>query len=202
MKKFIVVLFLILVSYSSFAQDNFSFLQEDKKNELSIGYGPINGMTFLEGFVNIFVAIGESIGKTHRDNVSYPGLFTLEYHYQINKSLNLGAKAIYRTRSYDRYRDTDNSFVGHYANHAYTILPSLQYTYINEEYLKLYSGLDAGVCLYETYNSSSDTPRLMQVFPSFNLTVIGLKYGKDVYGLAEVNLGSDALVKAGLGMRF
>lgn len=202
MKKNTIVLFLMLISFSGFAQEYSYVLPKEKKSELSVGYGPINSMTFLEGFVNIFVAIGESIGKTHRENVSFPGVFIPEYHYQVNNSLNIGVKGIFRTTGYDRYKDDSHNFVGHYATYAYSILPSLQYTYINKECVKLYSGLDAGICLYETYNSSSDNPRLMQVFPSFNLTVIGVKYGKDIYALAEANLGSDALVKVGLGMRF
>lgn len=202
MKKFIALLLLTTFAFNTFAQTDDSVFPMEKKNEISISYGPINSMTFLEGFVGIFVAIGESIGHSHRENVSYPGVFIMDYHRQLNPTINVGVKALYRTRSYDLYSDDNNSFRSHNFTHSYAILPSIQFNYINEEYIRLYSGLDLGVCLYQTYNSSLDKPHLLQTLASFNLTLVGIKFGKDVYGLAEANIGSDALIKAGVGMRF
>ena len=38
---------------------------------------------------------------------------------------------------------------------------------------------------------------------AFNLTVIGVRAGNDkIFGVVEANIGMDALIKAGVGVRF
>ena len=41
-----------------------------------------------------------------------------------------------------------------------------------------------------------------QFFPAFDITPIGVNVGRRIYGIAEVNFGTDALIKLGIGGRF
>ena len=67
--------------------------------------------------------------------------------------------------------------------------------------MKLYSGIDLGVgTIFDDNKKGSGKP---SVFFAFNVTPIGIRVGNDrIYGLVETNIGMDALIKGGFGIRF
>lgn len=121
-----------------------------------------------------------------------------------------------------------HAFVGHSDIHLATAMASVQFTYVNKPLVKVYSGIDLGVGLGIWKRSEvwdKDVPQVAQdadpelkrvveirdkynngtdlyFLPAFDITPIGVKVGTRVYGLAEINIGLDALVKVGIGVRF
>lgn|GEM_PF-1028605 len=104
---------------------------------------------------------------------------------------------------------------------------SMQFTYLNTRIVKLYSGLDIGLGIVLWNRSdmfdkdltaaalvNDDVKRIQELqkrypngkevkwLPAGDITLLGLNVGTRVYGLAEINLGLDALVKVGIGARF
>jgi hypothetical protein len=103
----------------------------------------------------------------------------------------------------------------------------MQFTYLNTRIVKLYSGLDIGLGIVLWNRSdmfdkdltaaalvNDDVKRIQELqkrypngkevkwLPAGDITLLGLNVGTRVYGLAEINLGLDALVKVGIGARF
>lgn len=123
----------------------------------------------------------------------------------------------------DNYRLLGQSY-----QQAITAMFSMQFTYLNKRLVKLYSGIDlgAGVAIWERKNVwNGDIPETAQAvnddlkkindikneladakkayfIPAFNLTPIGVKVGTRVYGMAELNIGFESLIKLGIGARF
>ncbi len=121
-----------------------------------------------------------------------------------------------------------HEFVGHSNIHLLTAMASLQFTYVHTRIVKLYSGVDLGIGFgiwqrsqvwdktipaaaqeldpelkkvadfRDKYNNGTS----LYALPAFDITPIGIKVGMRVYGLAEINIGYDALFKLGVGVRF
>ena len=89
----------------------------------------------------------------------------------------------------------------HFHIYSISLMPSIRFTYLHKPMVRLYSGLDAGVCLFWENNPKSENSS-NTVIPAFNLTPLGLQVGRTWYGMLEVNFWSDAIVKAGVGYRF
>ena len=120
------------------------------------------------------------------------------------------------------------TFLGHSNIKLVTAMLSMQFTYVNKPLVKVYSGIDIGAGLgiwtrsdvWSTpipAEAQAADPELKKVadfrdkydngtdfypVPAFDITPVGVKVGTRIYGLAEVNIGVDALVKLGVGVRF
>lgn len=120
----------------------------------------------------------------------------------------------------------EHKLLGRSATQMLTAMLSMQFITLDRDLIRLYSGIDlgGGCAIWKRSDMYSepiinplkreDLERLKQIqekykdgveahfLPAFNITLIGLQVGNRVYGLAEINAGTDAIVKLGLGARF
>lgn len=124
------------------------------------------------------------------------GTFSAEFNFQFRKwfalSLGLGYDGIYSRRySADTGRKTG-------ADHGaiFTFLPQLRFSYLNREYVKLYSSIGVGYTV-GTFRGSSAGWLAAQIVP------IGVTAGKKVFGFFETGAGTVFLgCRVGVGFRF
>ncbi|MBR6117485.1 MAG: hypothetical protein IKQ11_01335 [Paludibacteraceae bacterium] len=203
-------LFLVLLfaSVSLTANARESHAWGDYRHSISITAGCPSGY-FLgrELLVDIWVSAAD-----HAGNSKYYGTYGMEYHCQCLSWLRVGFKALWEGDSHDVYTDKEKTTLkGHSFGHTAALMPSIQFTYLNLRYVQLYAGVDVGAELmlrhtrYEDgYSDGNGYKNSISYswLPALNVTPFGVSVGNDyVYGMLELNVGSDAIVKAGLGFR-
>lgn len=158
---------------------------------INAGYNSIIGILTKEIFMAAYSA-------THNDtngdavqiisNTPY-GDYGFQYHYNTHKWLRFGLKF---NADINQTNINDKTQYISYLN----LMASAQFTYYNERKWRVYSGLDIGVngLIVPQFNSFS-------AGLAFNVTALGVTYGRGFILIAELNLGSDAIAKAGFGLR-
>ena len=170
--------------------------------DISASAGPISYMGLSVLVLRAFMeGLAESLnGTPHRIDIL--GTYTLQGYFQTKPWLQLGGKTVLEGTKDIVFIDKEKT-IEDYHFHIYSIslTPSIRFTYLHKPMVRLYSGLDAGVCLFWENNPKSENP-YNTLIPAFNLTPLGLQVGRTWYGMLEFNFWSDAIVKAGVGYRF
>ena len=128
------------------------------------------------------------------DDIQYLPFFTLEYSYCAAHWVSVGAKfsalSYYRDR---RHFKTDERVM---TAHSTTIsaMFDVRFTYLNRQYVQLYSGLGLGI------RSSFGVERSTGF--SYDITWFGLSAGDSVFGFFELGGGYGGVLRAGIGYRF
>ena len=207
MKRLVSIALVVLLAFSAHAQST-DYDWQARRHDLSITGGYMSGIyPFRTLIINIASSLGDNGGS-----IRYYGNYGLQYHYQALWWLQAGVKAQWEGDGYDFYDRADEAkttIIGQTSGHCASLMASCRFTYLNRRHVKLYSGLDFGLGMYfldKTYregyvDSDGNSHTLQAAFlPAFNLTVFGTSFGGErVYGLAELNLGYDALLTLGIG---
>lgn len=182
---------------------------QENPHSLSISAGAVSGFYLAKSLFSwIPVAAG------HSQNVKYYGNYGLQYYYQTKRWCRVGVKGNWEGDFYDLYtakKDDPKALKkGVTFDHAVSLVASAQFTYLNNEHVQLYSGLDAGAAAYikdtryeAGYDDGKGNSHPVQVtwLPAFNLTPIGVAFGSwRVFGYFETNIGYEAFAKIGLGV--
>lgn len=131
----------------------------------------------------------------------YTGTYGVHYRYNVLKWLRVGGDL-----SYSGYREVENgsSYTKTTLGNELALAAKLDFTYLNREHVKLYSGLGIGpAMLINATQSSSDNTRDVSPLFTWCVTPIGVEAGGErVYALAEFNIGFCDFLRAGIGFRF
>lgn len=145
---------------------------------------------------------GEYFYATHRSN---PGRTThalnFIYIYKPLRFMDVGVQLSY-VGYYQNFVNVSTERVdAKTRNHHIGITPTLRFTYLNKEYVRLYSGIGIGLKINRfknyrdaEYGNSRDI--------TFQLTGFGISVGKTLFGFTEFGIGSIGLVNVGIGYRF
>ncbi len=127
-----------------------------------------------------------SSGATKRD--VFCGAWEVDYQYQVLRWLRVGASVGYEY------------WAGNTRTHDIFAAAKVDFTYINREYIRLYSGIGMGLAMHvEQYSNGGAAGRYL---PACTLTPIGLNLGnRNVYGLIETNIGAASCLRVGIGFR-
>lgn len=116
------------------------------------------------------------------------GAWSVEYGYNLLRWLRLGACATYEC------------WAGNSRTHDMSLVARVDFTYINQENVVLYSGLAVGISSHIKRHTNGDLRG--GFYPAVNMTPIGLNFGsRKVYGLVETNIGSSSVLRIGIGFR-
>lgn len=210
-KKLIIALAICLLPALMFGQ-NFGPQHSPLRNELGISAGPISGYSAMVGLVSaIFVLPISAIAGKGMD-LKYYGGYGIHYYYQINHWLQVGCKTTTEAMSYISYTDSTKKVIDTRSDYVFlNITPSVRFTYLNRPWVRLYSGIDAGLGILVGGNSKSNSSgeessdgksKGNNCYPAINITPIGISVGKGFFGMLETNIGSEAFIKVGIGARW
>lgn len=168
---------------------------------ISAGHASAEGF-FIMGFIKgIAEGIAGSIKKKPHD-FGWVGVYGAHYYYRLKPWCQLGAKVVYEGVQTKVYADSSKTAVDYrYYTSSLSFMPSVRFIYVNRSIVKLYSGVDVGICYMWDSDISAEN-RFRQVFFAFDIIPIGLIVGKKWYGMVETNFGADAYLKIGVGYRF
>lgn len=178
----------------------------EHRHSLSISIG---SPSFVTGMTGFFTALFSKTDSSKDTNVRVFGSYGVHYGYNALRWLRVGGSIFYSGWQLD---ETSGSRYQHKQTfHELALIGRLDFTYLNRKHVRLYSGLGLGAELivdddysrHTSVNPPSEQNRTCFPSAAFYVTPIGIEAGgKHVYGLAEINIGTTDMLRAGLGVRF
>lgn len=206
--KFLIALILAVALCENAFAKTAAANSPDTKHEIAVGLGTPSAMRFAVGWVFDFI----DAFNNRKDKTSYYGCWSLTYHYQALDWMRVGGKFVYEGSGYEFYTDkAKTTKKGHHTLNWFGFMATVQFTYLRTDFVKLYAGFDlgiGGVVSVDRYkagfksDNGKNVEREGSVIPAFDITPFGILFGRSVYGVVELNIGTDAFVKAGCGVRF
>jgi len=122
------------------------------------------------------------------------GALSFGYRYRITKWFWLGADINY----VGFYGYSKTNYVP-YNESMFTLLPTARFSYLNRPFVTLYSQIALGYTwdLLQNGNNYDFGSHI-----GYQVTFIGVNFGKDVFGSAEIGFGFKGFVNAGIGYKF
>ena len=197
MKKMIMtVAVAIMTAMSANAQN------EDLRHELSLSYGVGSAAQFGAG-------IGEGIGlifsNTEYDDRAIIGPIAAEYYYHFNNpKWAIGGILSYCKWDSDRINKSSREKESEVNRNFFSVMPSVKYYWINKNSFGLYSKLGAGIgFLSRTDKDQTNAEKSDNgCYFMFQLSVLGAEFGGKFRGFAELGIGDQGLLQAGIRYKF
>lgn len=131
----------------------------------------------------------------HADGDLYiAGSFFAGYHVQMLKWLQLGL-AVSHTRFWREHPG------GRQKSSYTTVMPVVNFTWVNRGIVKLYSGIGVGLDFISERNPQLED-YASSVDAGFQLTFVGLTVGRRLFGFTEFGMGNHGFFTIGMGYRF
>lgn len=178
---------------------------------------PFQGKSqFTKGQSELSAGIGfqsdyELITKfTDGDNNNYAHTpdFSLSYRYYLTGNFSLGLNVAYQHFvNYDGGNTTEYRLGPPVISSLVFIAPEITFSYLNKivgprkNELRLYGVVSVGIAVYEG-DRSYDFMYYGHILPAFQLSPIGVRFGKTLAGYMEAGFGNKGLINAGLSYRF
>lgn len=220
MKKIAISIFLVLAVFAAVAQvDSASWKQELPRHDLQLGIGDpiIAGVTAGVGLSldalfssDDFASEGGSIDElfatdAYCGTTLTTGCLSLAYRYRLQKWLWVGVSGSYAgfyANIYDKYSNQKKAMD---ASYFFFLMPSVRFSWLNQKYVMLYSGVSLGVsgCYSTTYSKFDDkTSKNISINFAGELTAVGVHVGRYWYGFTELGFGTQGFFNIGFGYQF
>ncbi len=207
MKRYIFIALLALTVLPSTARENRK-ASSPYRHEVNVSWGW--NVDEISWRLYDFSASGNNgmdyIYNNYIGSKKTTGLISADYNIQLKRWFALGAQVNAVAIQMTEMSSITESKVSDFTDYAVTLLPYARFTYLNREYLKLYSSVGLGLGLYH-----DETPKDIEYTPekrnSMGLCAqfvpFGIMVGKKVYAMAELGTGTEYVgFRAGLGFRF
>lgn len=176
---------------------------QDKKNSLSVGYGVLT-IQDLATIVSDIIITPVSGGTVEATDINGTGAIFLEYSHYWTSHWRFVANGNYTSLKSKFVYTSDQSLYATQKDTYYGLMVGINYHWIGDAVVEIYSGLQAGGCFQHTDQSyisgekASDNSFLF----AFQVTPIGLRVGKAFGGFIEAGVGYKGILDAGLDLRF
>lgn len=206
--KILVLLVCLTASQQAFAQTT------PYQNEVYAEYGvlsaPLIGLSFSFALGN---ALGNAIvngivtnlggtGVTYEERITGTGAIGLGYNRfsKPNGRFSFGLNGVFE-RVTDRL-EFSNGNVGEYRVDAFTLMARTDFRWINKPGFKFYSGVAFGGSYYKGYDVDDNTNGDDDASIAFQVSPIGLRFGKQFGLFLEGGFGWNGLLVGGLSAKF
>ncbi len=205
-KRILSAALLLLVCLGAEAQQKREY--ELRRHEVSFsgGFFPARGM--IGGYdYNFSSANGlyyqNSLNETYFDASSYEiekqlPYMALNYYYNFNKYLALGASLSYEGGSKAFYYHKDDSLINKEVKNVLTTMVYLRSSWFNRKYVRMYSLIGLGA----SYSMEGDYDYGYEHF-AIQFSPLCISVGKDIFGYIESGIGTGYFgYNFGIGYRF
>ncbi len=198
MKKLITLAFIAILA-STFS----TVKAQDKplgKNEISAGYGILSYPEMFDEFSGFWSNV---FGSDSIKSVTGPNYGTLSFGYQrtLGKVISLGVTAsINPILSNLVYK---KGTTGTSAEMAFSLMPKMEITYVQHGVFAAYSAIAVGVSYLtrkvNNDNGTTESGTLWRV--GYQVSLVGLRVGKNVGGFLELGFGYQGICRLGLSAK-
>ena len=200
MKRITVVLVVAMMAAVGVNAQN-----ENLHHEVSLSYGIGSVAQLGEG-------IGEGLAAALFSNTEYDdgfilGPISVEYFYHFNNPrLALGGLVSYsKWDSNIQMRSGDHEKVGERKRNYWSVMPAFKCYWVNKNTFGLYSKAAAGVAFLSNTEKDYQTGKSLDDNSThflFQLSFIGVEFGKQFRGFAEAGVGEQGFLLAGVRYKF
>lgn len=178
--------------------------------EFSLGYGAFSAPKIRNEANDLFRGVA-TLGSQYETNKSTYGPLSLTGSYAVTNKFKLGLTfTLERDKSelWSKLLNDDNhKKQGDINVDSYGVMASGTFSYLNREYVQLYSGLAMGVGLRrESFDKEPTSSMMLESSSStrfaYQITGIGVRLGGKLAGFAEVGYGYKGIVSTGIAYRF
>ena len=219
MKKLLlfILAIMLVVTFPATAQNNEQPPVSKKKtdqsklyNEVFIGYG-IGSLYLFTGTVehsNYSYIYGYNSSET---DVRSDGALIFGYNRMLNRVVMLGFTGSYFNVNYDRTYSPGgygNNYVGivKFNDNLLSGMAKITFNYVNKPMIRVYSSIGMGITVdlaSALGNQPGDVKQTdRKIFPSGQLTFMGLRFGRTFGGFCEFGIGTNAIVTGGINYQF
>ena len=196
---------LLLVVAATMAAVNVNAQCEDLKNEISLSYG-------FGSLSQIGDGLGEGLGMAFFSNTEYDDGFILgpisaEYFYHLNNP-RLAIGGIFSYSKWDsdvQKRGGSHEKVGERKRNYFSVMPAVKWYWTNKNSFGFYSKAAVGAAFLNSTEKEFSTGKSNDdngTYFMFQLSLIGLEFGKQFRGFAELGVGHQGFAVAGLRYKF
>ena len=200
MKKLFVMVTVALMTALSVNAQN-----ENLRHEISLSYG-----------VGSLAQLGDGIGEgfasalfsdTENDDGFILGPISAEYFYHFNNPrLAIGGFLSYSKWDSDvQKRSGNHEKVGERKRNYWSVMPAFKCYWVNKNTFGLYSKAAAGVAFLSNTEKDYQTGKSLDDNSThflFQLSFIGVEFGKQFRGFAEAGVGEQGFLLAGVRYKF
>jgi len=161
--------------------------QTQPRHEVRVGWGDMlfETMVFHPSSKHLYPSGNPSAYKFQETrDYAYTGHFFAEYRYHFSPLFSLGMQADFE----GIFWTTETNFRS--KNYNLTLLPNVRFTYFHSDWVRLYSGIGAGLLI------AFDNERHTEAAPALDLNFLGVQVGKGAWS-GSVQLGLMAALKGG-----
>ena len=159
-------------------------LKAQETSELKIGIGDAATFEVLFAMENVFVEIFTGHVGDIDTEMNFPYVF-IDYRFPISDRSKIGLQAGYY--SYNGIVNRANETLRYeIKNSAFTLLPGIDYRYLQKNKFKMYGNAMIGVSFLSTkYEGSKNSDAIF----IFQINPVGISYGDKTAVFAELGLG-------------
>jgi len=172
------------------------------RNDVRLSYGIGNvyqmALTSLTVTSTIFIVPFDS---AYKSTVKDYGTFSFQYQYRVSKLIQVGAAVSFNPGSIDvKY---DKGSTSYSTTYFVSVMPRIDFTYVNRGLITMYSGLALGATYYSIRNNYSNQPDNVNsgLLFGFQVNGIGIRVGKNIGGFAEFGFGCLGIVNLGFSAK-
>ncbi|MFT3701151.1 MAG: hypothetical protein QM802_02215 [Agriterribacter sp.] len=174
----------IFSAVTSFAQRSYP------KHELEFSYG-VFPVPEIKGATNSIFATSTTSNEV--DRTPGTGSFMFAYNVYLSKRFAMGVTGLY-----DKVTVSYKNVVSKLNWNITAVMLNAKYNYVYDPRFHMYSGLSAG---YAADWANSGTLKERHNVFAYQARIIGVRFGTTVGGFAEVGVGYEGVVKAGLSLQ-
>ncbi len=170
---------------------------QDEKNEIGVFYGFGSASDLFATYTSVFAAAAG-------DQSDFWGPIGVEYYYHVSPAVAVGAVAEYTSCKAEdkktKSKDLSETYI--------TVMPSVKFNWLRKKGFGMYSAFSAGVMFasisVEDAAKTADKDAKDETLTTFmfQATALGLEFGGNLRGFAEVGLGEKGMLCAGLRYKF
>ncbi len=205
MKRIILTAVLSLVALTGMARERKGY-SPAYKYEVNIGWGyyPTYAITELKSNYHYDASGLDDIYGNYPGKTATSGLMSADFNIQYRKWFALGLQLNAITIRNTEMSALTGKPVRNFTDFAISMLPYARVTYLNREYLKMYTSVGVGVSFnHNAAPISNVVGSYNYVLARFQFVPMGIMVGKRVYGMAEAGLGTEFMgYRVGIGYRF
>ncbi len=177
------------------------------KHEFNVAWGMMPGneaFGYYSYFTNYEGGLDNIYGN-YMDDCITSGVISADYNIQFKRWFALGTQINGSVTSHTEMSSITGKEVAGYKSFAVSALAYARITYMNREYVKIYSAFGLGV----RYSQHGDPSEIHYSFPTsgfetaYQIVPYGITIGKKIYGMLECCVGSETSgLRFGVGYRF
>ena len=200
MKKSFLILMFVFSAFYSFAQH----ADKSYRDEVQLGYGFFTAPQIVNSIGDNFIIPALSLGfNRNRSHINSNGVVTASYLHHTRNRVSFGGEIVYDAFTKTVYDYESGIKSDDIKNRFTSILGRYDYNYIDNENVRMYSGVSLGISFLKQQSRTNPDITGNKVMFAGNLCPFGIAFGsKKIRCYFETGFGFKPSLAAGLCYRF